>query len=277
MTTATQTDRREAHRQELQRATQALLTSDGWRAWVRARAAFRTYSLNNQMLIALQCPDATRVAGFRTWLNLGRCVRKGERAIRIAAPLPLKARDGHGGEETRIVFRMVPVFDITMTEPLPDRDPVPLDPPRAPVTGDSHAHLIPRLEHLITERGWTLTIEPLQEGTGGYWDAENQQIVLNETLSGNQKLRILVHELAHAHGISYQQYGRAQAEVIADTITHLVLTTVGLDTTSDTIPYIASWTDEGDPAAAAVDATRVIDQIATTLETALTGPAGTAG
>jgi N-terminal domain of anti-restriction factor ArdC len=74
--------RRQAHRRQLTEAIEALLSSEGWRCWVRARArnGLARYSLNNQLLSALQCPQATYVCGFKAWLELGYCVRKAERA-----------------------------------------------------------------------------------------------------------------------------------------------------------------------------------------------------
>src|ERR1700733_12200708 len=91
--TTTPHARRTAERERGEEACRALLSSDGWQRWVRARSAFHTYSLNNQLLIVLQSPNATRVAGFHTWRKLGRQVRKGERSIRILAPLVLRADD----------------------------------------------------------------------------------------------------------------------------------------------------------------------------------------
>jgi hypothetical protein len=67
--------RRAAEREQMKAAIAALQTSEGWRRWLRARRYFHKYSLPNQLLIAHQCPDATRVAGFRAWLKLGYCVR----------------------------------------------------------------------------------------------------------------------------------------------------------------------------------------------------------
>ncbi len=80
-------ERRAADRERLHQAAQQLLTSDGWQRWVhvRARGGLARLSLNNQLLVALSCPDATFVAGFKAWLALGYCVRKGETAIRIIA------------------------------------------------------------------------------------------------------------------------------------------------------------------------------------------------
>jgi hypothetical protein len=89
-------DRRERDRQRLHQATEQLLDSDGWQRWVRVRArnGLSRYSVNNQLLIALACPDATYVCGFRSWLQLGYQVRKGEKAIWIHAPMTDKRVGG---------------------------------------------------------------------------------------------------------------------------------------------------------------------------------------
>jgi len=110
---------------------------------VRSRNGLARYSLNNQLLIALARPDAAFVAGFRSWLELGYQVRKGEKAIWILAPLGIKDRDRVSGEETRetrTLFRAVPVFDrgqVTAGE-----NAAPLEPPCEPLSGDSHEHLL---------------------------------------------------------------------------------------------------------------------------------------
>lgn len=75
--------RREADRQKSLEAVQALQSSEGWQRWLACRRHFHQYSLSNQLLIAVQCPEATRVAGFKAWLKLGYCVRRGESALRI--------------------------------------------------------------------------------------------------------------------------------------------------------------------------------------------------
>jgi hypothetical protein len=149
---------RSKERELMDKAVRSLLTSDGWQRWVRIRAMFRQYSAANTWLIAMQMPDATRVAGFRTWLKLNRCVRKGERAIRILAPQTVRLHDEHADSEhdqaeTRLFFRVVPVFDRGQVDPRPDRDQAPLQPPREPITGDSQAHLLEPLETLTSELG----------------------------------------------------------------------------------------------------------------------------
>ena len=96
-------EQRDARRRErldrLRQATSALLTSEGWQRWLRTRSRFHRYSLRNTLLIAFQCPHATHVAGFRRWLELGRCVRKGEKAIRIFAPVRYRRRDSEQSDE----------------------------------------------------------------------------------------------------------------------------------------------------------------------------------
>jgi hypothetical protein len=77
--------RRAADREFVQQAVAALRSSEGWHRWRATRRHFRSYSLRNQLLIAMQKPDATRVAGFKAWLALGYCVRRGEKALRIFA------------------------------------------------------------------------------------------------------------------------------------------------------------------------------------------------
>jgi N-terminal domain of anti-restriction factor ArdC len=108
--------RREQDRQRLHKAANRLLTSEGWQRWVRVRArgGLVRLSLNNQLLTALSCPDATLVAGFKAWLSLGYCVRKGETAIRIIAPMPVKPRrdvdiddDTAGDARPRVLFKAV--------------------------------------------------------------------------------------------------------------------------------------------------------------------------
>src|SRR3954464_8079899 len=143
LTEAERDARRRADRERVEQAARALLTSDGWRRWIRVRASngLSRYSLRNQLLIAIDCHTRgitpTYVAGFRAFLALNRCVRKGEKAIHILAPVTVKQRDEHGEptDQKTVCFRTVPVFDVSMTDPLPGREPVPLTPPTQPITG----------------------------------------------------------------------------------------------------------------------------------------------
>jgi hypothetical protein len=147
LTAHERTERRRQDRERLLRAAEQLLTSEGWKCWVRVRsqAGLARLSISNQLLVALARPDATFVAGFNTWLRLGFAVQKGERAVAIIAPLPLKERDRMTDKETgdtMILFKTVFVFDRAQVDPIAGREQAPLGPPCEPLTGDSHAHLL---------------------------------------------------------------------------------------------------------------------------------------
>jgi hypothetical protein len=275
-------ERRQKDRDRLENAARELLTSDGWARWIRVRASngLGRYSLRNQWLISADCAGRgitpTYVAGFRAWLALNRVVAKGSRAIYILAPLSVKDHDSAGeeaGEKRRTFFRSVPVFDVAMTEVLPGMEPVPLSPPSQPITGNSHAHLLIGLERLAAELGYSVRQLPLDGGADGWCDYEHHEIVVNEQLPANARVRVLVHELAHSLGVGYKQYGRQRAEVLVDTVTYVVLAgQVGLDVGGESVPYVAGWGEAGE-----LDAIReyaqTIDQIARRIEAAIL-PAG---
>jgi len=267
--------RRKADRDRIEQAARALLTTDGWQRWIKVRASngLSRYSLGNQMILAIEAYrrgiTPTYVAGFRAWLQLNRVPRKGE-GIRILAHVTVKERDEHGDETrgTRVFFKTVTVWDVSGTDPLPGKEPIPLAPPAEPITGDTHHHLIAPLIAHAAELGYSVEIRDLPEhGPGGWCDAEHRQIVVAKG-PGNQQVRTFTHELAHAHGVGYEQYTRAQAEVLVDCVTYCVLGSVGLDVGGESIPYIAGWGEDG-----ALDAIReyaqTIDTIARRIEHAL--------
>lgn len=126
LTDSEREQRRERDRQRVKQATEQLLSSDGWQRWVqvRSRNGLARYSVNNQLIIALSRPDASYVCGFRAWLQLGYRVRKGEKAIWILAPIPVKDRGAaseEDGEKPRVFFRAVPVFDRTQVDAIEGR------------------------------------------------------------------------------------------------------------------------------------------------------------
>src|ERR1700736_6122325 len=193
--------RRCADRDRLEQAARALLSSEGWQRWVRVRSpnGLSRYSFGNQLLIAMQRPDATYVAGFRAFLDLNRCVRKGERAIRILAPMSVRTREngaarreGRGDDEQpkRTVFRAVAVFDVSQTEALPGTEPVLLDSPSQPIQGDTHAHLLTPLERLAVELGYSVARRALDGPADGWCDSQKREIVINEALPANAQLRV---------------------------------------------------------------------------------------
>ena len=268
--------RRAQDRDRLEQAARRLLTSEGWQQWVRVRSrnGLARYSLGNQLLIAMQAQDATFVAGFHAWKDLNRRVSKGSRGIRILAPIPLRAHEDEStsnegksdqGGRSRTLFKSVAVFDIAQTEPIPGCEAVPIQPPLQPITGDSHSDLLTPLENFAAELGYTVRQLPLDGSAHGWCDSQRMEIVVNDHVPANAQVRVLVHELAHALGIGYQDRGRARAEVMVDCITWIVLGQVGLDTSGETIPYVAGWGESGELDAIQQDA-QTIDEIARRLE-----------
>jgi hypothetical protein len=150
--------------------------------------------------------------------------------------------------ETITLFKGVSVFDAQQVEPLPAGEPTPLQPPTQPLTGGSHAHLIAPTIAFAESLGYTVSFEPIAGSGGGWCDTKAKQIVVDTNGPANARLRTLVHEAIHALGVDYQHYPRAQAEVIVDTTTLVVLGGLGLDVSAKPSPMspagakTARWT-----------------------------------
>jgi hypothetical protein len=268
-------ERRRQDRERLQHAAQELLSSDGWARWVRARALFHNYSASNCALLAWQCHERgivpTRIAGFHTWLKLGRCVRNGEVALRILAPVSVKDRDRLSGEETderRMFFKTAFVFDVSQTEIRDGAEPVALEPPHQPLTGDSHAHLLAPLQTFVESLGYSVSFESIEGSAGGWCDPKLKRIVVDATVPANAQLPTLIHETAHALGVDYVRYSRAQAEVIVDTVTLVAASGVGLRVDGETVPHVAGWGESG-ALEAVTEFAETIDRIARQIEDVL--------
>lgn len=269
-------------------AIEALQTSHGWQSWLRARSHFHAYSFHNQLLLAHQCPDATHVAGFRAWLDLGYCVRKGEQALRIWAPMPPSKKaieawrqaGSNAMDRPRTFFRMVPVFDRSQVDPIPDHPdgPAPLEPPHEPITGDNLERSREPLVALAAELDSAVTFEPIPGAPAGYHDPTNGRIVVDDgpDRSPNAEIQTLVHELAHRlvradHRDDDPRLDYASEEVVAECVAFSACAGLGLDTTGDSAPYLAGW--GGEEAGEKVEAfAQLIDRLAKRIEDALDHP-----
>ncbi len=124
------------------------------------------------------------------------------------------------------------------------------------------------LEELAGELGYSVARRPLDGPADGWCDSREHEIVINDELPANAQVRVLVHEIAHALGVGYSDYGRRRAEVLVDTVTFIVCGAVGLDTSGSSVPYVAGWGESGE-----LDAIRgyaeTIDQIARRIEDSL--------
>jgi hypothetical protein len=147
-------------------------------------------------------------------------------------------------------------------------EPMPLAPPCQPIEGDTHSCLLGP-EQLAGELGYSVTSQRLDGYVDGWCDSAKREIVVNGALAPEACVRVLVHEIAHALGVGYKDYGRQRAEVLVDTVTYIVCGSVGLDVSGSSVPYIAGWGEAGE-----LDAIRTyaqtIDEIARRIEDGIT-------
>jgi antirestriction protein ArdC len=282
--------KRAEEREQMQRAIAALQTSEGWQRWLRSRRHFHTYSFHNQLLISMQCPQATRIAGFRKWLQLGYGVRKGEKALRIWAPCPpskkrieeWKAAGASPDQRPRTSFRLAAVFEASQVDPLPDfpGGPVPLAPPHEPTSGDALAEHFEPLADFGRSLGLTVDVEAIPGAANGYHEPATGRIaidVISPDFSPNAQVAVLVHELAHAliridRLEGDPKLGYAEEEVIVESVAYSVCASLGLDTAGAAVPYMAGWAEGA--ASEPIEAyAELIDRLARRLEVASAVPA----
>jgi hypothetical protein len=252
-------EKRAAERELMAEAIEQLRSSEGWQRWLCVRRHFHSYSFHNQLLIAYQRPGATRVAGFRRWLSLGYAVRKGEHGISIWAPCPPSQRKlrewreaGADPEtEPRTYFRLVKVFDRSQVDPLPDfpGGPFDLDPPIEPVSGQSLAGLFEPLAQFAQTIGYTVAVEEIPGSAWGYCSPPRRHIgveAVSAEFSANAQVGVEIHELAHAlvrceRREEDPKLTYAEEEVVVECVAYTVCSSVGLDTSGFSVPYVASW------------------------------------
>jgi antirestriction protein ArdC len=224
---------------------------------------FHSYSFCNCMLIALQQPDATFVAGFRRWLQLGRHVCKGEKGIGIIAPLVYRNREDRqqsdAEERTIRGFKVVHVFDISQTEGenLPEF---------ARIQGEPGA-LLQSLESLIRANGIELKDEQLPLGTKGV--SRKGEIAIAEGLSPAERFAVLVHEISHEwmHDIEQRkQIDKTVRETEAEAVSYVVCRAFGLDCSTRSSDYIQMYRGSAATLAESLDriqrtATRIIESL----------------
>ena len=249
-----------AAHQHLTNAVAALVTGDDWQRMLAVATRFHHYSAGNVMLITAQRPDATHVAGYRTWQRLGRNVRRGEHGIAILAPCTYRRPADTTGDDDAAAavlrgFRIIHVFDIAQTdgEPLPDVAP-------ALLTGDDPTGLYDRLAGQIFAAGFELRRGNCRPANG-VTDYATRTVTIGDDLAPAQAAKTLAHELGHVllhDGTEYATGCRGRAEVEAESVAYLIGAAAGLDTGGYSFAYIAHWSG-GDPAAVHATAARVID------------------
>ena len=251
----------------LEQGITELFESERYREYLRVMSKFHNYSINNTLLIAMQKPDASLVAGFSAWKNnFGRNVMKGQKGIKIIAPSPYKVKQemkkidphtqqpiiGKDGkpvtEEKEITipaYKVVSVFDVSQTEgkELPD---IAVD----ELTGDVERY---RDFFAALEKTSPVPIgfEQIPGSSHGYYHLEDKRIAIQEGMSELQTLKTAIHEIAHAklHDIDLNapeneqqpRVDRRTREVEAESVAYTVCQHYGLDTSDYSFGYVAGW------------------------------------
>ena len=251
----------------LEQGITELFESERYKEYLRVMSKFHNYSFNNTLLIAMQKPDASLVAGFSSWKNnFGRNVMKGEKGIKIIAPSPFTVKQevektdpqtgkpviGKDGkpvtEEKEIkvpAYKVVSVFDVSQTEgrELPDIAVNEL-------TGD-----VDRFKDFFSalEQASPVPVgfEKIEGGAHGYYHLEEKRIAIDEGMSDLQTLKTAIHEIAHAklHDIDLNapkeeqkpRVDRRTREVEAESVAYTVCQHYGLDTSDYSFGYVAGW------------------------------------
>jgi len=225
----------------LEQGLDKLLHQDDWIAYLRFCAGFHRYSFGNALLIWAQCPSATQVAGFVTWKQKGRFVRKGEKRILILAPIVRKVEDETGETERRVAgFRSAYVFDVEQT----DGPEIPERPDVCSVTGDDQGHravLQAACPFVVT----TVSRNRLDGANGAFYHADGH-IELADDLEPAHAVKTLVHEWAHGllHHKQREVTDRRVKELEAESTAFVVCHALGLDTSSYSLGYIAVYEGE---------------------------------
>lgn len=197
----------------IERGIQDLFQSDKYAEYLRTMSRFHKYSVNNTMLIYMQKPDATLVAGFNKWRDqFERNVMKGEKGIKIIAPTPFKKKieqekrdpdtnlpmlDADGKvitEEKEIkipMFKPVTVFDVSQT------DGKPLPQLASDLSGNVQNYEV-FMEALRRSAPVPIEILPIRDGSDGYFSLDKQKIAIREGMSEVQTVSAVVHEIAHS-------------------------------------------------------------------------------
>lgn len=257
MSTTSPTRSHEAHRDQahaLQESiaaqVHALRSSEQWRRYLDFVASFHSYSLNNLLLILGQCPDASRVAGYRAWQAKGRQVRRGERALRIfgrSTKTLTETDDASGEDKARTIVRypLLSVFDISQTDLIEgacDASTV-----AHPLTGDDHSGILTAVTTALLGLGWTLSRERIGSSANGYATSDGtRRVVIDADLSPAQAAKTSLHEAAHVvlgHTDQPEEYQthRGLMETEAESVAYVLAGLLGLDAGPFSIGYIAGW------------------------------------
>ena len=232
--------------------------SDLYKNYLEAMGKFWNYSASNVMLMYLQNPKISHVASFKKWQNdFERTVQKGQKALWIFAPYEYKLKDKNGdfkrdenGEiEKRIGFRLVPVFDVSQTKgkelPKPIYD----------LTDDGktfdYENLYRALKSVSEDNNVPINFQEISTGARGFYNLDQDEIVIHRGMSKSQTLKTIIHEIAHSELHNKEALKQREtpllkstAELQAESVAFVVSSHYGLDTSEYSFGYLASWSKD---------------------------------
>ena len=242
---------------QLETGITELFNSEQYAAYLSTMSKFHRYSFGNILLILLQCPGASQVAGYGDWKkNFGRQVKRGERGITILAPCPYRRReeveetapDGSTATTIQLVrrvgFRTVTVFDVSQTEGKPLSELV------HKLTGDV-ADYERMTEAICALSPYPINIEAFPGAAYGCCNFVEQRILVQPDMSQVQTIKTMIHEVSHAklHApiedgdgeTPPQRKRRFVREMEAESVAYVVCQHFGIDTADYSFGYVAGW------------------------------------
>lgn len=250
--------------ERLEKGIQDLFDSENYKNYLKTMSKFTSYSLNNTLLIAMQKPDCTTVAGFGTWKSLGRNVKKGEKAIQILAPIIYKKKRENEGEENNSIsrhidkgineetekilvgFKVVNVFDISSTE----GEPLPEVVHKLDGTVEGYADFMKALKDISPV---PVIFQDVEGSANGYYDIKNKFIAIDKNMSQTMHCKTGIHELAHAilhdrdSGTEKDSKSSIETkEVQAESVAFTVCQYYGINTSDYSFGYISGWSSGKD-------------------------------
>ena len=230
--------------EKLQESFMQFEGEESWKEYLRFSARFHEYSLNNTALIYVQNPDARYVKGYRAWQKLGRQVKKGEKAIKIFAPVSQKVKDKDGEESWSVSgFRVINVFDLAQTEGNDDELPL-------IVTGlKSDMDYSNLLKKILEGIDISVSFDDMSYAQHGKYAIKEKHILFNSRNNPLHSLKTLFHELAHHFHLDACKEKRNKLsmdmeEFVAESSAYLVCAQLAIDTGAYSIPYLKSWLDD---------------------------------
>ena len=241
--------------QVLKEGVKDYFKSDTYKQYLLAMSKFHNYSPLNIQMILRQNPRASYVASFKKWKDeFSRSVNKGEKALRIFAPITVKKRDPKtneplldkdGNEQTYTSFKLVPVFDVSQT------DGKELPKPVYELKGSyqDYGNLYKSAKEVSEANGISISFSENTKGAKGYYSPVSNEIVIKKGLSEQHTLKTIFHEMAHSdlHNLEKRAetpFNLSTAELQAESVAFVVSSHYGLDTSEYSFGYLASWTQD---------------------------------